>query len=164
MQAYRRGESYEVDFTEEIDRGVTLLDRHDPRWFDMINLDELQLDLPRMCVLGQLAMGVFREKIQELTHDPDDDAEYNFYHVADYLFETGQTGGEYDEEYGFTIDLPELHKLLAAAGIPSLDPHVDPFDRVNVAYKRVWEMLTLQWVSRIEKCRADAGTLGGATL
>lgn len=161
MQVVRHGKSFEVDFTEEIDRGATLLDRHDPRWFDEINLDVLRLDMPRTCVLGQLAMGMFHEKIREHTENPDGDAEYSFYDVADYLFAAGELDGEYDTSHGFSITLLELHKLLAAEGIRSLDPDADDFKKVNESYRWAWEMLTLQWASRIEKCRAEAGTLGG---
>jgi hypothetical protein len=47
------------DFTREVSNGIRLLKRVDPRWFDHIALDALNLDNAYSCVLGQTAVSVF---------------------------------------------------------------------------------------------------------
>lgn len=39
---------------ERVTRGAALLERFDPGWWQRINLDELALDSPCHCILGQL--------------------------------------------------------------------------------------------------------------
>jgi hypothetical protein len=43
------------DLLERVDRGAALLDEYDPDWWEVIDLDRLDISSWRSCVLGQLA-------------------------------------------------------------------------------------------------------------
>ena len=64
---------------ERVQRGATLLDRHRPEWWKIINLDELRMHNTCNCVLGQ-CYGAFNQgKLAlELTKRASDDADNGF--------------------------------------------------------------------------------------
>lgn len=151
---------YYVDFTDEIERGVAVLERHDPRWFDKVNLDRLSLDDPGRCVLGQLAMESFKDELdgyfdlQDYHYDY-----YDYYRAVEWLSDIDETD-ENGVDCGFAINHVNLFKLMLNTGINAPNPERD-YEKAKPFYNRAWEQLTEQWAVRIEKCRADAGTMTG---
>lgn len=142
-----------MDFSAEVDAGTRWLNQQDPRWFDKINLDELNLASGRQCVLGQLAMSTFREKVGAHV--------FNGYDAVITAFNAndGWTIG-----HGFAIDGDQVGRALGfdreicTCGCDSegLIPHA-------------WESLTRQWVDQIEGLRlsgeaADAAAEAPAAI
>lgn len=128
-----------ADFSAEIERGVQWLNRMSPGWFNSINLDHLHLMSGTACVLGQLAMTDFRQQ------------------VDGHLKSVRGRGGTRQHDY-WTV--------LAAFGIATQSTDMG-FDmdtsaieaQSGIGSHNLWEDLTFQWVERIQKLRADAGTL-----
>lgn len=64
-----------AEFTEAVNRGVELLDRHLPdgvMWPHRVDLDELNMSDWRWCVLGQLYDGDYATGTSELTRATND--------------------------------------------------------------------------------------------
>lgn len=127
-------EQHKYDFSEAIERGVKLLNRFAPDWFNHVNLDRLELASGRYCVLGQLAMADFHERLTEYFRHEARPHRYDYADLIDWLRDHGFVYGQPDAGvfYGFSLRGSE---------------------------NQPWEALTLQWVERIEKLRAEAGTL-----
>lgn len=138
------------DFTEEINAGVAFLDARLPGWFNRIDTARLALSSPDSCVLGQLAMADLRGQIEELGRGK---WSLGYWGAVEVLGIAGSDDEDTDipASYGFN-----LFRWMTTDGdgdyLEERDPEV-------AAY---WEALTLQWGHRIDKLRAEAGTLGTA--
>ena len=64
------GSHIRFDFTEEIDRGVELLDRKVPGWERGINTERLALVSGSRCVLGQVARSQWGVQCASSRHSP----------------------------------------------------------------------------------------------
>ncbi len=58
-------------------KGASLLDKHDPQWFEKIDLDTLDMNNCRNCVVGQL-YGYYVESCEMLGFSLSDDYKYGF--------------------------------------------------------------------------------------
>lgn len=121
------------DFTEEIDRGVALLNKYDAGWASKIDLVWLNLSSGTSCVLGQLAMKSFANMINRTMLA----SSTGFHAVVHALSLRGETD-PHGIEHGFC--LPPLRD--------------DNGDEDNARVE--WEHLTWQWADRVEKELANA--------
>jgi hypothetical protein len=123
------------DFTDEIEAGVALLDRHDPKWHQGISLDWLSLSSGANCVLGQLAMRSFRTMIEGTPMWTGYDS------VIKALHERGEVNDPYGISHGFC--LPDRHPAFYAE-----DGYCDDEDSRR---RDAWEHLTWQWADVVRK-------------
>lgn len=135
----------EFDFGPEIDRGTALLNAEVPGWFNDIDLVELDLESGTTCVLGQLAMSQFSQRLDEYKKRTRRYPGQGYYAVAEMLW---GADAEFTEAcaYGFNVDY-ELGRAMFG------------YTMWNKISKQAWEQLTMAWQERIEKLRADAGTI-----
>lgn len=157
-------------YHERITRSMAFLDDYlgGPEWIDMIDLEDLDLEDASQCVCGQL----FDEMTGLRTVDDmraGDGYAYALKHVVehgvpdDYLDTdlAQQLRGIHAAEYlGFTIsDEPVEEAIAKHNGYPTIDAmwQDDDLDISDIPHP--WVLLTQTWHDRIEKRRAELGSM-----
>ncbi|MEL6347662.1 MAG: hypothetical protein AAFV53_31430 [Myxococcota bacterium] len=78
---------------EDVDRGALLLDVIRPGWFDVIDIETLNIQYPHLCVIGQL-YGEFSSTMDDWRYEEDGFAD----HATSWTIEDA---GKYPGKYGF---------------------------------------------------------------
>jgi hypothetical protein len=140
----------DVSFADEINAGAKWLAEADPRWFEKVHLDELDLASGQHCVLGQLAMTLFAGKIHEYVKKAMESGR-PWYHSSlnggyDAVIESHRLSNEWAAAHGFYVHQAEAARILQV-------DECDFEDTDHPMNRFIWETLTFQWQDRIERER-----------
>jgi hypothetical protein len=115
---------------EKVNNGAKLLDNIRPEWFNEINIDGLDIRCIENCICGQL----FMEEAQLLMEGSDDML----------WFESG---------YHYAVENLQINARQNGFCLPEGMSDGDTFN------DQAWESLAIVWIEKIEKRRAEAGTM-----
>lgn len=134
-----------LDFTKEVKRGARWLDKHiGPDWDDKIDIESLDLESTKSCILGQVFMDQVREAGGASWHN-------NGYSIGrdrlpKYNSEAQSTDGSAEVRHGFDIAYDGKDERLR--------------DEYSISTARAYEFLAVDWVWEIQqrrKAREAAG-------
>lgn len=138
---------YIPDFSEDIKRGVKLLDERFPGWESKVDLGTLDLASGVRCVLGQVFVEDFVNGLAEEHGEHYDGA-------VDYLFD-----GNYTQaiSHGFCTDTTSYAKEVSKYNefVKAVDPAYNG-DFSSKADSFLWDALGEQWIETIKAKRKAA--------
>ncbi len=127
-------------FEDRVRLGAQWLDTERPGWEDQIDLSSLQLASGDHCVCGQLWMGQFQEAM---------DSYYN----------SGYEGKKYSDPFEVALEVIEDDGFNAVDLGFNINVYSEWTFTDSGFPEWLWETLTYEWKHRIEKRRAERGTL-----
>lgn len=160
-------------YHETITRGMEFLDGYlgGPEWVDEIDLEALDLENSSQCVCGQLFDEMTgRRTVEDMdTEDGQDGYGYALKHVLEHGVPEGEIDQQWDKHVrgihaaqylGFSInDEPVEEAIAEHNGYPNVAAmwHDDDLDIDDILSP--WVLLTRMWTERIEKRRAELGSM-----
>lgn len=129
----------EMAIADNVRNGEDFLDKEMPGWYEKIDLSILKMTSAGSCICGQLWMG---REMQPLLSE-NDSTRAGYYYATQFIL------NGHDIEYGFTV--PEFE---IKVGSPD-----SGYRRHTDLNSFMWEAMTIEWATRIQKRRANAGTI-----
>lgn len=149
-------------YHQTIDRSMAFLDEYlgTREWVNEIDLDAFDLEVSTECVCGQLF------DLESGYRTVEDMSEHDGYAYAlKYIVEHGVPDDVNSERkaavyLGFNLDEDPIDEMIAKAnGYPNFDTMLRDVNIIDEDIPSAWEMLTETWRERIEKRRAELGTM-----